>query len=82
MAKAEEYKICCAIFNAYIAKISKKNPNLMLDDRRVITDSEIMTLIDWKLKQWIIENEDCTGFIFEDNEGKKIEVHYLEDNQT
>ena len=33
---AKDYKICCAMFNAYIAKTSKKNPNLMLEDRREI----------------------------------------------
>ena len=38
---AKDYKICPALFNAYIAKTSKKNPNEMLSDRRIITDSEI-----------------------------------------
>ena len=38
---AKDYKICPALFNAYIAKTSKKNPNKMLSDRRVITDNEI-----------------------------------------
>ena len=33
---AKDYKICPALFNAYIAKVSKRNPNLMLEDRRVI----------------------------------------------
>ena len=34
---AKDYKICPALFDAYIAKTSKKNPNEMLSDRRVIT---------------------------------------------
>lgn len=76
---AKDYKICCALWSAYIAKVSKRNPNMMLNDRRAITDSEILTLIDWKLANWVSENEDSTGFIFENNEGKKIEVHYLQD---
>lgn len=76
---AKDYKICCALWSAYIAKVSKRNPNMMLDDRRAITDSEILTLIDWKLANWVSENEDSTGFIFENNEGKKIEVHYIQD---
>lgn len=33
---AKDYKICPALFNAYIAKVSKRNPNMMLEDRRVI----------------------------------------------
>lgn len=48
---AKDYKICCAMFNAYIAKTSKKNPNLMLEDRREIDEGEIMQLIDWWLHQ-------------------------------
>lgn len=78
MAKAEDYRICCALFNAYIARVSKKNPRMMLDDRREITKSEILTLIDWELDDFISKNEDSTGFIFENNDGKKIEVHYLD----
>ena len=39
---AKDYKICPALFNAYIAKVSKRNPNIMTDDRREITDAEIM----------------------------------------
>ena len=76
---AKDYQICCALWSAYIAKVSKRNPNKMLDDRREITESEILTLIDWKLGDWVSENEDSTGFIFENNEGKKIEVHYVKD---
>lgn len=79
MAKADDYRICCALFNAYIAKVSKKNQNLMLEDRRAITNAEILTLINWKLDNWIANNKNSTGFIFEDNDGKKIEVHYLSD---
>lgn len=79
MAKAEDYRICCALFSAYIAKVSKSNPNMMLADRREITNSEILTLINWKLEDWVSDNEGSEGFIFEDNEGKKIEVHYIND---
>ena len=53
---AKDYKICPALFHAFIAKVSKKNPNLMLDDRRVITDEEIIMLINWKVKRFCIEN--------------------------
>lgn len=48
---AKDYRICCAMFNVYIAKTSKKNPNLMLEDRREITEGEILYLIEWWLRR-------------------------------
>ncbi|GEM_PF-4716761 len=60
---AKDYKICTALFDAYIAKVSKKNPNLMLEDRRRITDAEIYGLIQWKLEQFCIENKTDTMII-------------------
>ena len=47
---AKDYEICCALFNAYIAKVSKRDPNLMLEDRREITESEILMLVDWYME--------------------------------
>lgn len=76
---AKEYRICCALFNAYIAKVSKRTPNLMLSDRRVITGGERLTLIAWELEQWVSKNDNSVGFRFKDNDGKTIEVHYVED---
>lgn len=73
---AKDYKICCALFSAYIAKVSKRNPNMMLADRREIPKSEILTLICWSLENFVSDNEDATGFVFKDNEGREIEVHY------
>lgn len=60
---AKDYKICLAMFDAYFAKISKKNPNLMLEDRRKITDDEIFNLIEWRLKNHCIENKTDTMVI-------------------
>lgn len=74
---AKDYKICCALFDAYIAKVSKNNPNMMLTDRREISNSEILTLIAWKLNQWCSSNKESNGFRFKDNDGKIIEVHYV-----
>lgn len=54
---AKDYKICPALFNAYIAKVSKRNPNMMLEDRRVIEDSEIFALIEWYLHNYCVENK-------------------------
>lgn len=46
---AKDYGICLGLANAYIAKTSKRNRNVMLDDRRVIEEHEILGLIDWWL---------------------------------
>ena len=60
---AKDYRICPALFNAYIAKISKKDKNLMTDDRREISDGEILSLIDW----WLDKNcaDDGRAMMFE-----------------
>ena len=60
---AKDYKICPALFNAYIAKASKKNPNEMSSDRRIITDSEIFSLIQWRLERHCIEDENTSGMV-------------------
>ena len=54
---AKDYKICPALFNAYIAKVSKRNPNIMLEDRRVIDEKEIFALIEWYLHNYCVENK-------------------------
>ena len=53
---AKDYKICPALFNAYIAKVSKRNPNMMLEDRRAITEEEILSLIEWYLHDYCVKN--------------------------
>ena len=54
---AKDYKICPSLFNAYIAKVSKRNPNMMLEDRRVIEEKEIFALIEWYLHNYCVENK-------------------------
>ena len=74
---AKDYKICCALFNAYIAKVSKRNPNLMLTDRREITESEILMLIDWYMENKCQDEEYKDGIVcFKSHiqEGKIIEI--------
>ena len=74
---AKDYKICCALFNAYIAKVSKRNPNLMLTDRREITESEILMLIDWYMSNKCQDEEYKDGIVcFKSHiqEGKIIEI--------
>ena len=74
---AKDYKICCALFNAYIAKVSKRNPNVMLEDRREIRESEILMLIDWYMDKKCQEEEFKDGVVcFKSHaqEGKIIEI--------
>ena len=54
---AKDYQICPALFKAYIAKVSKKNPNLMTDDRRQITEAETANLIAWQFRRFCDENK-------------------------
>lgn len=60
---AKDYKICPSFFNCYIAKVSKKDPNLMLEDRRVIEEDEIMMIIDWWIRNKVEDKEDKTQII-------------------
>lgn len=69
---AKDYKICPALFNAYIAKTSKKDPNLMTDDRREITEEEILSLIDWWLDKNADEGEH--GMMFESGQREDMNV--------
>lgn len=74
---AKDYRLCCALSDAYIAKVSTSVPNMMLNDRRAISEGERLTLIAWELKQWCSRNKDSDGFRFKDNDGRIIEVHYF-----
>ena len=81
---AKDYKICCALFNAYIAKVSKRNPNLMLTDRREITESEILMLVDWYMENKCQEEEYKDGIVcFKSHiqEGKIIEIQFKDKPQ-
>lgn len=76
---AKDYKICPALFNAYIAKVSKRNPNKMLEDRRVITKQEIIELIVWWMKQTHMTSEDTIRTI--NANGKTvIQLEYFPEN--
>ena len=74
---AKDYQICCALFHAYIAKVSKKKPNLMTDDRREISEQEILTLIDWYLDQKAEEGEHGIEFESDAREGMKIQMVFV-----
>lgn len=64
---AKDYNIYLGTFRAYIAKTSKRNPNLMTDDRREIPENEILCLIDWYLSKRCDETGDDTIYISANN---------------
>ena len=45
---AKDYEICVSGLTStpYLAKVSKRDPNVMLDDRREISEGEILMMID------------------------------------
>ena len=76
---AKDYEICVSGLTStpYLAKVSKRNPNVMLDDRREITESEILMLVDWYMENKCQEEEYKDGVVcFESvvQEGKIIEI--------
>lgn len=76
---AKDYKICPALFNAYIAKVSKRNPNQMTNDRRPIEECEIMALIDWFLDNELGEKHKSISFESHEREGMKVKLTYIKD---
>lgn len=71
---ATDYEIATGLFNAYLAKKKKPTKNgrqTMSQDRRPITDSEILGLFEFYLRNWCEENEKDTVVITNGN-GKKI----------
>ena len=76
---AKDYKICVSGLTStpYLAKISKRDPNVMLDDRRKISESEILMLIDCYMSNKCQEEEYKDGIVcFKSHvqEGKIIEI--------
>ena len=76
---AKDYRICPALFNAYIAKVSKRNPNLMTDDRREITEIEIMSLIDWYLDNELGEKNNVLSYASAIRKGKRVQLKFVDD---
>ena len=54
---AKDYKICPACFNIYIAKVSKKDPRMMLNDRRPLEEHEILGIIEWYAREYCIRQK-------------------------
>lgn len=76
---AKDYQICPALFNAYIAKVSKKNPGQMTNDRRVITENEILMLIDWYLDNEPDDKHNTLYFQSHAREGKCVQLKFVDD---
>ena len=71
---ATDYIIVEGMFNAYLAK--KKNPTkkgsqTMSEDRRPITDGEMIGLFEFYLRKWCKEHGEDT-VVISNSDGKKI----------
>ena len=62
-AKDYEIYISGLTSTPYIAKVSKRNPNVMLDDRREITEGEILMLIDFYMNNKCKDEEYKDGVV-------------------
>ena len=76
---AKDYEICVSGLTStpYLAKVSKRDPNVMLDDRREIIESEILMLIDCYMNNKCKDEEYKDGVVcFKSHiqEGKIIEI--------
>ena len=76
-AKDYEILISALAMTPYFAKVNKRNPNVMLEDRREITDGEIFMLIDCYMRNKCQDEEYKDGVVcFKSHiqEGKIIEI--------
>ena len=78
---AKDYKIRRAMFNAYIGKQGKRNPDMMTEDRRVISEDEILEPIHW----WItdkLRGKDSDIQVITHGGEPVVEVKLLEKEET
>ena len=83
-AKEYESRVSGLTSTLYLAKVSKRNPNVMLEDRRKITEGEILMLIDCYMDKKCQEEEYKDGVVrFKSHiqEGKIIEIQLKEKQQ-
>ena len=76
-AKDYEIRISALRLTPYLTKISKRNTNVMLKDRREITEGEILMLIDCYMSNKCQDEEYKDGVVFFKShiqEGKTIEM--------
>ena len=83
---AKDYEICVSALTStsYFAKVSKRHSNVMLDDRREISEGEILMLIDCYISKKCQEEEYKNGVVcFKSHiqEGKIIKIQLKEKQQ-
>ena len=83
---AKDYEICVSGLTStpYLAKVSKRDPNVMLDDRREISEGEILMLIDCYMSNKCQDEEYKDGIVcFKSHvqEGKIIEIQLKDKTQ-
>ena len=83
---AKDYEICVSELTStpYLAKVSKRDPNVMLDDRREITEGEILMLIDCYMSNKCKDEEYKDGIVcFKSHiqKGKIIEIQLKDKTQ-
>ena len=76
---AIKYRICCAFTEAYIAMVDSRNPNLMTNDRRPISEEEILTLIDWYLDNRLGDKYTIIKFNSHQRQGLKVQMQFEEE---
>ena len=83
---AKDYEICVSGLTStpYLAKVSKRDPNVMLDDRREISEGEILMMIDCYMSNKCQDEEYKDGIVcFKSHiqEGKIIEIQLRDKTQ-
>ena len=83
---AKDYKICVSGLTStpYLVKVSKRDPNVMLDDRREISEGEILMLIDCYMSNKCQDEEYKDGVVcFKSHiqEDKIIEIQLKDKTQ-
>lgn len=72
---AKDYIIVEGVFNAWLTRKrrpAKNGQHIMSEDRRPITDSEIIGLFEYYLRKWCDEHEGEDTVVITDTDGKKI----------
>ena len=83
---AKDYKICISGLTStpYLAKVSRRDPNVMLNDRREISEGEILMLIDCYMSNKCQDEEYKDGIVcFKSHiqKGKIIEIQLKDKTQ-
>lgn len=72
---AKDYEFAIGWTNVYLAKKkkpAKKGPQIMSQDRRVITEDEIIGLFEFLLRKWYDGHEGEDTMFIKDDDGKLI----------